>query len=65
MFVNKVMKLKEVPEELRPKIEEQEEVIRKIREELPVPMVQIPYLSKEPRGVEDLRELLKKMEPPL
>ncbi len=65
MFVNKVMKLKEVPEELKPKIVEQGEVIKKIKEELQAPMVLIPYLSKEPRGVEDLRKLLKKMEPPL
>ncbi len=55
VIVNKVLRLRSVPEELREKLREQDEALKLIEEKFPgVTKHEIPYLPWEPRGVEKL-----------
>ena len=58
IFLNKVIYCKEAPEGIKGKIEEQEEVLKKMREEFKgVEIKEIPLLEHSPRGIEELEEL--------
>ncbi len=60
VIVNKVMELKEIPEELRERIREQERAFKLIEESFRgLKMFKIPYLPWEPRGLERLEEVSK------
>ncbi len=64
LIVNKVLELDTVPERLRPRIEEQEKALALAREKLPgLEMIKIPYLEREPRGLQMLKRVAEYLSP--
>ncbi len=64
LIVNKVLELDIVPERLRPRIEEQEKALALAREKLPgLEMIKIPYLEREPRGLQMLKRVAEYLSP--
>ncbi len=64
LIVNKVLELDTVPERLRPRIEEQEIALALAREKLPgLEMIKIPYLEREPRGLQMLKRVAEYLSP--
>ncbi len=58
LIVNKIFELKTIPDQLRPKLEEQEKALALAREKLPgLEVIMIPYLEKEPRGPDMLKKV--------
>lgn len=58
ILLNKVIQCKEPPEGIRGKIREQEEVLKKMREEFEkIEIKEIPLLDHSPRGIEELKEV--------
>lgn len=63
LIVNKVLKLRKIPNELVPKIEEQKKAIAEARRKFKeLVYTEIPYLPYEPRGLNELRHLSKYLE---
>ncbi|GAK52004.1 hypothetical arsA [Candidatus Moduliflexus flocculans] len=60
LLVNKILTLQDVPAELTRKIERQQEVLRKIRASFPKhPVIELPLLSEDPRGLDKLRHFTR------
>ncbi len=58
LIVNKVFELDTIPERLRPRIEEQEKALSLAKEKFPgLEMIKIPYLEREPRGLDMLKRV--------
>ncbi len=59
IILNKVLIVRTVPEELKPKINEQNKAIEEARKLFgDKTFAEIPYLPKEPRGIDDLRDII-------
>lgn len=64
LIVNKIFELETIPDQLRPKIEGQEKALALAREKLPgLEMIKIPYLEKEPRGLDMLKRVAEYLSP--
>lgn len=64
LIINKVLKISSPPRELRTKLEEQEKAYRQVNKLFKnIRVLEIPLLSKEPRGIENLKEVSKYLEP--
>ncbi len=64
LIVNKVFELDIIPKRLRPKIEEQEKALALAREKLSgLEMIKIPYLEREPRGLDMLKRVAEYLSP--
>jgi len=58
LIVNKIFELEEIPDKLKSKIEEQERALALAKEKLPgLEMLKIPYLEREPRGLDMLKKV--------
>lgn len=63
VIVNKVLRLRSVPEELKEKIREEEEALKLVEEKFPgITKHEIPYLPWEPRGVDKLLRVAEYLE---
>lgn len=59
VVVNKVLPVKEVPEELKPRLEQEEKAVKEAEKLFKgMTIVKIPYLPREPCGLKDLEKLL-------
>ncbi|WFO75083.1 ArsA family ATPase [Desulfurococcaceae archaeon MEX13E-LK6-19] len=57
--INKVLAIKELPDELKPRLEQEEKAIKEAEKIFKdTTIVKIPYQPKEPRGLKDLEKLL-------
>ncbi len=58
LIVNKVFELEEIPDKLKAKMREQEKALGLAKEKMPgLEMIKIPYLEREPRGLEMLKRV--------
>ncbi|RLG88348.1 MAG: ArsA family ATPase, partial [Thermoprotei archaeon] len=63
IILNKVLIVRSVPEELKPKINEQNKAIEEARRLFEnKTFAEIPYLPKEPRGIDDLKDVITYIE---
>ncbi len=63
IILNKVLIVRSVPEELKPKINEQNKAIEEARKLfINKIFTEIPYLPKEPRGIDDLKDIITYIE---
>jgi len=63
IILNKVLIVRSVPEELKPKINEQNKAIEEARRLFEnKTFAEIPYLPKEPRGIDDLKDIITYIE---
>jgi len=60
IYLNKYLKLVEVPEELKGKVDEQERVVKRMRVEFKgIDIREVPLLRESPRGSPALMEIYK------
>lgn len=63
LIINKILKLTKVPDELLPKIEEQEKALAEAKEKFKeLVFTEIPCLPREPRGLDELRHVSRYLE---
>ncbi|ABN69260.1 Anion-transporting ATPase [Staphylothermus marinus F1] len=63
IIANKVLRIKKIPEELEPKLRDQEKALSLAQNKFPSEkFVEIPYFPREPRGLEELRNKIKYVE---
>ncbi len=60
LIINKVIRMSNPPEEIKLRMEFQEKALKLANQYFSdLKVIEVPYLSKEPRGVEELRKLTK------
>jgi len=63
VVINKVLEIPSISDELKVKIEMQDQAIRKVNELFKgLTIIRIPFFSSEPRGIEDLRNISRYLE---